>query len=333
MKEALFLKRNKERWLSYEKVLHGIEQASADVLSQMYIALTDDLAYAQTYYPKSKSTRYLNHLTAQIHQYIYRNKKEKKGRFASFWLKELPLIFREAQPYFFIAFLIFTVALGIGALSAAYDERFVRLIMGDAYVDMTLENIRKGNTMAVYGQSDELSMFLSITLNNIWVSFRAFAWGGVFGDMPLFMFLSFGTGYILLYNGIMLGSFFYFLYAQGVLWEASGVIWLHGTIEISVIILAGGAGILMGNGVLFPGTYSRLLSFTRAARQGVQIIIGLVPFFVLAGFIESFITRYTQMPLVLKLLIIGLSFSLVVFYFVIYPHILYQKFENGEIKD
>jgi uncharacterized membrane protein SpoIIM required for sporulation len=333
MKEALFLKRNKERWLSYEKALYSIEQVPADTLSQMYIALTDDLAYAQTYYPKSKSTRYLNHLAAQIHQYIYRNKKEKNNRFATFWLQELPLVFREAQPYFFIAFLIFTVAGGIGALSAAYDERFIRLIMGDGYVDMTLENIRKGNPMAVYGNSSELTMFLTITLNNILVSFKAFAWGGVVGGIPLFLFLSFGTGYILLSNGIMLGSFFYFLYEQGVLWEASAVIWLHGTIEISVIVLAGGAGILMGNKLMFPGTYSRLEAFKQGARQGVKIIIGLVPFFIVAGFIESFITRYTQMPLLLKLLIIGLSFASVLYYFILYPYILHRRLSNEKIKN
>jgi len=153
----------------------------------------------------------------------------------------------------------------IGAVSAANDQEFVRLIMGNQYVDMTLDNIARGEPMAVYNGSPEAPMFLGITINNIKVSFLCFASG---------ILTSFGTGFILLQNGIMLGSFQMFFYQHDLLWESALAVWLHGTLEIWAIIVAGAAGLALGNGWLFPGTYSRLESFRRGAKRGLKIVNG-----------------------------------------------------------
>ena len=99
------------------------------------------------------------------------------------------------------AFLIFTVAILIGGVSAYFDETFVRLILSDAYVNMTLENIEKGNPTAVFSSSSESDMFFGITFNNIRVSFYAFVAG---------LFFSVGTGFILFSNGIMVGTIYSF---------------------------------------------------------------------------------------------------------------------------
>jgi uncharacterized membrane protein SpoIIM required for sporulation len=103
------------------------------------------------------------------------------------------------------------------------------------------------------------------------------------------------------------------------------VIMLHGTIELSSIVIAAAAGFTMGNSLLFPGTYSRLTSFKMGAMKGLKIVIGLVPFFILAGFIESFITRYAFMHWTIKASIIGLSAILMIYYFIIYPVRLKQN--------
>ncbi len=117
----------------------------------------------------------------------------------------------------------------------------------------------------------------------------------------------------------MVGTFIMFFFREQQLSQAFPVIMLHGTIELSSIVIAAAAGFTMGNSLLFPGTYSRLASFKMGAIKGLKIVMGLVPFFILAGFIESFITRYAFMPLSIKVLIIGLSATLMVYYFVIYP--------------
>ena len=142
------------------------------------------------------------------------------------------------------------------------------------------------------------------------------------------VFASLGTGLYLFYNGLMVGTFVMFFYKEQQLAQAFPVIMLHGTIELSSIVIAAAAGFVMGNSLLFPGTYSRLESFKMGALKGLKIIMGLIPFFIMAGFIESFITRYAFMHWSIKTVIIGISAVLIIYYFVIYP---IQLKRNGRI--
>ena len=175
---------------------------------------------------------------------------------------------------------------------------------------MTMDNIAHGKPMAVYNCGAEMNMFLGITINNITVAFRTFALG---------LLTCIGTGWSLFQNGIMLGSFETFFYQHGLLGESMLAIFLHGTLEISAIIVAGAAGLALGNGFLFPGTYSRMTSFRHGAKRGLKIVVGTVPIFVMAGFIEGFVTRHTEIANWLRLTIILLSLTFVIYYFIILP--------------
>ena len=97
MREAAFVKQNESRWESFESMLKRPEQANPDRLADYFVQLTDDLAYAQTHYPKSNTAVYLNNLTAKVHQAIYRNKKEDRSRIVTFWKEELPQLYYEAR--------------------------------------------------------------------------------------------------------------------------------------------------------------------------------------------------------------------------------------------
>ncbi len=319
MREAAFAKQNKDKWLKFENVLRNNIQVSPDELSSLYVEITDHLSYAQTFYPGSNTLRYLNGLSVLAHQKIYKNKRESRSRFITFYTQEFPLFFSKYHRQLLISFLTFALFALVGAFSAATDGNFVRLILGDGYVNMTLENIEKGDPMAVYKQVGEMNMFLGITINNIRVALLAFSFG---------VFFSLGTLFILMRNAIMIGSFQYFFYDQGMLWESARTIWIHGTIEISVIIVAGAAGLVFGNGILFPGTYSRMQSFVRGAKDGLKILISTIPFFIIAGFLEGFVTRHTEMPDWLAILIIGGSLFLILYYYVIYPIKLKKKHER-----
>jgi uncharacterized membrane protein SpoIIM required for sporulation len=319
MREAAFAKQNKDKWLRFESVLKNNAQINPDELSELYLEVTDHLSYAQTFYPGSNTLHYLNGLSMLAHQKIYKTKRESKSRFISFYTKEFPLFFSQYHKQLLITFLTFLLFSIVGAYSAATDGDFVRLILGDGYVNMTLENMEKGDPMAVYKDMNEIEMFLGITVNNIRVALMAFAYG---------ILLGIGTIYILMQNAIMLGSFQYFFYEEGLLWESVRTIWIHGTIEISVIIIAGCAGLVIGNSILFPGTYTRIQSFVRGAKGGVKILISTIPFFILAGFLEGFVTRHTEMPDWLAILIIGSSLTLIIFYYVIYPIQLKRKYER-----
>lgn len=310
MKEAAFIKQNKMRWEEFEKVVKNPRQAPPDKLAELFIQVTDDLSFARTQYPDSRTIRYLNDLASKVHLEIYKNKREDKNRFISFWKEELPSVMYEVRKPLLYAFIIFLIAGIIGGVSTQHDDTFVRLILGDGYVNMTLENIKNGNPTRVYSGQSELMMFFFITWNNILVSFRVFVFG---------IFASLGTGFYLFYNGLMVGTFIMFFSREQQLSQALPVIMLHGTIELSSIVIAAAAGFTMGNSLLFPGTYSRMDSFKQGAMKGLKIVMGLVPFFILAGFIESFITRYTFMHWSIKTFVITLSAILMVYYFVIYP--------------
>jgi len=319
MREVTFVKYHHDRWKKFEEFLNSKDTDNPDEISSLYIQLIDDLSYARTFYPDSPTYKYLNQLSGRAHQIIYKNKKEKSSRIVNFWKKELPLLFFQYHKQLLIAFIIFIISALIGAVSAANDDSFVRLILGDGYVNMTIENIKNGNPMAVYGGHDEGFMFFFIAMNNIKVALLTYALG---------IFFSAGTAYLIFYNGVMLGSFQYFFYQYGVLKESLLTIWLHGTIEISVCIIAGCAGLAMGNSILFPKTYSRAYSFRKGAGDGLKIVIGTVPFFIVAAFIESFVTRHERASQLFDTLLIFLSLSLIIGYFIIYPIRLNRKLNN-----
>ena len=153
-------------------------------------------------------------------------------------------------------------------------------------------------------------MFIYIAFNNIKVSFYAFMLG---------LFASIGTLFLLLYNGIMVGSFQYFFYEYGLLQESALTIWIHGTLEIFVIIVAAAAGLMMGSSLLFPNTFSRMYSFKKGVKTGIKYIIGILPMFIAAAFLEGFVTRHTEAPDIVRLGIILASLTFIVWYFFIYP--------------
>lgn len=311
MKEILFIRNNIDKWRSVEELIDNVNFEMPDRLAEAYTDLTADLAFAQTHYPHSRITIYLNNLSSSLHNELYRNKREKWSRVLTFWTQEVPDVMWKERRLLLSSFLIFMVSVLIGVLSTLGDASFPRLILGDGYMDMTLENIAKGKPMGVYGSEEESVMFLGITLNNIMVSFNIFVSGVLTSFMP---------GYQLFQNGIMVGCFDTFFYQHGLLGESLLATMLHGTLELSAIVVAGAAGLAMGNGWLFPGTYSRIVSFQRGAKRGMKIVVGTVPLFILAGFIESFITRHTEINDFVRLTVILLSLCFVIFYFIYLPY-------------
>ena len=310
MKEITFLKQNSEKWEEYETSLDKKELENPAKVAEMFVELTDDFSYSKSNFTGSKTTSYLNSLTSRVHQLVYKNKSESNQRVFNFWKTELPTIFGKYHHLLLLAFIIGVVGTIIGWVSQLYDDSFVRIIMGDEYVDTTIERIKNGNPIGVYGEMPESFMFFYISINNIKVSFMMFAAG---------MFFSIGAGLYAIYNFIMLGSFFALFYQYNVLGKALKVIWIHGTIEMSVITIACCAGFILGNSFMFPDTHSRLESFKRGARDGIKIVFGLIPLFICAGFLESFVTRYTEMDLWLSLTIIFGSLTFLVWYFIYLP--------------
>ena len=107
MREAAFVRKNKEKWALFENVLTKKTQVSPDKLSDLYIEITDDLSYAKTFYPRSNTTNYLNTVAASAHLKIYKTKKEGKNSIVNFFKIGFPTAFYQHHTQLGIAFLVF----------------------------------------------------------------------------------------------------------------------------------------------------------------------------------------------------------------------------------
>ncbi len=322
MRETKFIQQNQEKWQEFEKLLEN-KQKDPDKLNSLYIQITDDLSYSRTFYPNRSVRVYLNGLAQQLFYSLYGNKKGRKNMFTNFWKEDLPQVMYHYRKEFLIAFLVFALSVAIGALSSFMDPQFPAHILGESYVNMTNENIASGDPMKVYKSGNEIDDFLGITLNNLRVAFLTFIMG---------LFAAIGSIGILMSNGVMVGAFQWFFVEAGEFRESFLTIWVHGTLEISAIIIAGMAGLVMGKGLLFPGTYSRIQAFQVTARHGLKIFLGIAPIIITAGFIEAFLTRYTETPDIIRLALILLSLAFILGYFVWYPRRLAKRGFKNPIK-
>jgi uncharacterized membrane protein SpoIIM required for sporulation len=325
MKETTFIQQNKKKWARFEK-LSGNKNNDPDEVSELFTEITEDLSYARTFYPRRSVRVYLNQLAQGVFTSLYKQRKQPLGSFVKYWTEVVPLEMYRARIHLLTAFLFFMVAVGIGMISQEYDHSFIRVILGDGYVDATEERIANNDPMGVYGDSASSGMFWEITIHNIQVAFMAFASGILF---------TLGTYWVLIQNGIMLGAFQWWFKAKGLLLTTFLTIWIHGAFEISAIVISGAAGITVGSGLIFPRSFSRVQSLVFSARRGLMIMLSLIPFFIAAGFLESYVTRHYQtLHDAFKLLIIFGSFAIIILYYVIYPFIVAKKFpEKIEIRE
>ncbi|MBL1279859.1 MAG: stage II sporulation protein M [Fluviicola sp.] len=322
MKETKFIEQNKKKWNRFEQ-LYESKSNDPDELSDLYMDITDDLSYSQTFYRRRTVRVYLNKLAQTVYTGVHKQKGESIRRFIDVWRVSLPLEIYRSRKNLLFALVAFTIYALIGVVTTMIDPDFPRVVMGDYYVDMTIENIQNGNPLKVYETTDQMAMFVNITTNNMKVAFLTFFVG---------FFFTIGTHMLLFYNGVMLGAFQYFFHAKGLLITSFLGIWIHGAFEISAIVLAGGAGITAGNGLLFPGSYTRLQSLQLSTKRGLKIMMSLVPFIVAAGFLESYVTHnYQNLPEWSKWTLILFSFALILFFYVFYP--IYVARKHPELID
>ncbi|WP_299180525.1 stage II sporulation protein M [uncultured Chryseobacterium sp.] len=320
MREVYFIKQNKEKWLGIEQVIQGKIKKNPDDLSSLYINLINDLSFAQTYYPKSNTTVYLNHLSSQIYQKIYKTKRVEENRLLYFFKTEVPLLVYQYRRYLMYAFSFFVLFTLMGVLSGIYDKDFAKIILGESYVNTTIENIKEGNAVGVYQSGSTWGSTIGIIFNNIGVGAKLYIYG-VFGGI--------GTLYALFSNCIMLGSFQYFFYDYGALKDSARGIWLHGVFEIFSMVVEAMCGLILGASILFPKTFSRFNSFKVGFKDSFKIFLSTVPFTVCAGIIEGYVTRHAlEMPIILNLIIIFGSLAVIGFYYFVYPSIVNKKINN-----
>ena len=301
MREGQFIKKNLSRWEESKE-----PSTNPDVLAKQFTSLLDDLAYAKTFYPYSNTVKYINSIAAKIFLSIYQNKKEKISRVYSFAAIDVPLAIYRSRKAFLVSLLAFLA--------------FIDTVLGRGYVAMTEYNIAEGRPFGVYDDDHALSMYFQIMFNNLFVSARMYCMG---------ITLGIGTLYSLMNNGIMLGAFDYLFAKHGLQGKFFLVVFIHGTLELSAIVVSAAAGLTVAGAILFPKTYKRIEAFREAGKDSIKIFLAQVPMLLVAAFFESYITRYANMPLFFSLLILGGSGTFVVWYFILYPIKVHKKYGSS----
>lgn len=302
----MFIKKNRDRWLRNQHM----PSSDADEMAADFTQLVDDLAYAKTFYPTSRVTNYVNKQASAIYLNIYRNRKEESSRLLRFWKTDLPLTMYKHHRTLLFSFVLFVIFFAIGFFVSRHDPDMASAVLGPQYVSKTMENIDAGNPFGIYESGNPILSWLQLMIHNIRVSFLMFV-SGIFAGVP--------SIYLLSQNAIMVGVFDQMFAAKGFGLQFFLVVFIHGTLELTALIVAAAAGIILGKSYLFPGTVRRIDSFKRGAKDGVKIMIGLMPVFGLAAFFEGFITRLYNDLSILTSLITLLSVVFVIWYFIIYP--------------
>ncbi len=269
-----------------QRDIHQLSSEEIQTLGYLYRTVTSDLALAQRDFPDHRLTAYLNQLVARAHAVVYRSEPLAFKRLVRFATTGFPRVFRQSFPFILIAAIFFILpAVGAGWGTAWQPETARWLLPVEAQSLISKIEDRELWTDIPIEERPYASSF--IMQNNIQVAFLAFGSGILAGLFTL---------WVLAYNGLLLGGITGLTAYHDVGFELWTFVIGHGVIELSVIFIAGGSGLMLGWAIIRPGLLRRRDALTLAAHKAVRLVIGCVPLLVLAGLIEGFISPAESIP-------------------------------------
>ncbi len=260
-----------------------------DELGHLYRSATADLALAQRDFPKQAATVYLNHLVGRAHNVVYRAAPLRWQSLRRFYSESYPRLYRGLLNYTILAAAIFMLGALAAFLVVWRSPEAIYIIAGEG-IGALVERVEEGDMWTDIAPGARSAAAGIIFTNNIQVMFLTFA-GGVAAGLL--------SAWVLLNNGLSLGAVFGLLQFHGLAARLAEFVVAHGVIELSIIFLAGGCGLYLGDGLIRPGLYSRRAVLIDRGRIGVQLILGSAPLLVIAGLIEGFISP-SGLPWVVK---------------------------------
>lgn len=312
MDERSFIADSRQTWERLEATLaetraNGVTKIGAPRLRQLhedYRRTAADLAYAQTHYPEGRSLDYLNALVGRAHAELYGATPRRLSSAWEFVVSGYPTLVRTYAREVWLAAALLFGAGALGFLLAHINYPLARLFIPEALRDGVGDSLERSGDLHAMTASVAPLISAGITANNIQVALVAFAGGVTFGAL---------TVYALTINGLLIGAL------AGLFDKAGGNLYFwslivpHGSLEIPAIVLAGGAGLVMGRALLAPGDLPRGDALKRVSPDALRLLLGTIPLFVIAGFIEAFVTPL-PIPELLKLALGGALAALFVAY-------------------
>jgi uncharacterized membrane protein SpoIIM required for sporulation len=282
-----FINERKTAWQRLEQLLQRLDRMTlrrlhreeVRELGRIYRRTASDLAIARSESRDPRLVNYLNSLVIRAHGRIYRADAQGGRRIRDFFGRDFPLSFRRTWRYTATAFGVFMIFSLISFFGTRHDPDFSEFAgISPFFREVVINNHTRW--WEDLNQANQIGSSQIFT-NNIRVTFYAFALGAIFG---------LGTLYVLAFNGAMFGAIMALTYRAGFGNDLLTFVVGHGVVELSCIFIAGGAGLLIGTGLLIPGDLSRADALKSRGLEAVRLIIGCIPLLVLAGIIEGFIS-------------------------------------------
>ncbi|PYV25397.1 MAG: hypothetical protein DMG24_09285 [Acidobacteria bacterium] len=285
MISARWLEKRRPYWHRLENIVERSGRRGLSVLSHqevqelglLYRQVAADLSSVREDPMSERLAAYLNQLLGRAHNLIYMGRRTRPGGILGFYRTAFPRVFRETFSYTLAAFAVFLAAAVAGFLICLADPWFQRFFLGPAMSD-TIER-RQMWTHSILTIKPLASSF--IMTNNLAVSFTTFALGVTAG---------LGTVYMMATNGLLLGIISAACWQAGMGLELAEFVTPHGVLELPAIFIAGGGGLLIARGLLFPGSLPRRDALVVYGGEGVRLALGIIPLLIVAGMIEAFVS-------------------------------------------
>lgn len=303
--------RKEANWQRLDSLLRKVEQKrlkslqSGEIreLASLYRSVAADLARARTQEVGKTLTHNLQSLTTRGYTQIYQgSRKQEWQAVREFYRWGFPALVQQTFPYILTATFLFLFAAVVAWWYAWQDPSFMPLMVPERLISQVRDRgeLWMGSIVGIEPLASS-----NIMINNISVSFAAVA-GGITAGLY--------TIYIMVLNGLLIGAIGTLVGQNNLAYPFWAFVFPHGALELPAIFFAGGAGLLIGKAMLFPGKYRRWDAIKVNASLAAQLVFGIVPLLIIAGIIEGFFSPSPIIPDPIKYLAgIGLLILLVMY--------------------
>lgn len=295
---STWLQQHEERWkhidqlVTRQKGRRDSNDGEVRELVSAFRTLSRHLSLARRSLPGSRIARYLEILFARCYDTIYQNPVYVWGEIVRLFRYDIPQAMYELRRPIIFSTTIFVVSAAIGWWLVDTYPELASLFASENMINEVQQGRLWTDDLLNIVPSSVLSF--QIMTNNISVTIMAFLAGILYG---------FGTLYILGLNGLMLGGIFAFTNHYGMAHRLFEFVVAHGMVELSVIVLAGAAGMKMGEALIRPGNQTRQEAFRRAVGVAGKLVAVGAPLLVGAGIIEGYVSPNPEFSLEQRVLI------------------------------
>lgn len=292
-----FRRERQAAWTELEELVQRCERSGIDGLGAesiarlpvLYRAALSSLGVARTSVLDQGLRQYLEALVARAYLVVYAPKRRIHEVVVGFVGRGFPAAVRAIAWHVLAAALLLGIGGAIAFAMVAADLDNYWLFVDGAMASgrtptASAEELRRG-LFDDAGGDGLLSFAAFLFTHNSSIGILTFGLGFVLG-VPVAL--------LLLYNGMVLGAMSALFHERGLAVEWWSWVLPHGVTELLAIVLCGGAGLAIGQQLVFPGRHDRLAGLAAAGRRLGGVVAGSVCMLALAGLIEGVFRQVVQ---------------------------------------